>query len=251
MTGVARKRQLIRMNLALGRELRGHQGLGVDRDGDWSGRKLGGLVSPCQGGLRTPMKNPRLNPPLPPRDAQGGGHRQLRLGGHVCAQARRRAPTVGEGGGSRSVTRSLSLRRPPLPPMRGTLRPREAPGGGGCWSPVVHTQLYPIAGVAEPPPIGPGGVRDGVEAICVSSASDRETGVAGGTGGGAGGRFVVGARPEATQAGRHGPGAWRSWRGWHCGWLQDSGSIYFGLRAGALCWRSGFSLQRRIGGRRR
>ena len=48
----------------------------------------------------------------------------------MCAQARRRAPTVGEGGGSRSVTRSLSLRKLPLPPMRGNLRLREAPGGG-------------------------------------------------------------------------------------------------------------------------
>ena len=68
MTGAARKRQLIRMNLARVRELREHQGQGVDRDGAWSGRKLGGLVSLSQGGLRTPMRNPRLNPPLPPRD---------------------------------------------------------------------------------------------------------------------------------------------------------------------------------------
>ena len=88
------------------------------------------------------------------------------------------------------MTRSLSLRKPPLPPMKGIHRLREAPGGGG---------------VAEPPPIGPGGVRAGDEAICVSSASDRETGAAGGAGDGAGGRFVVGARPRRGVGGSNPP----------------------------------------------
>ena len=65
------------------------------------------------------------------------------------------------------MTRSLSLRKPPLPPMGGIHRLREAPGGGG---------------VAEPPALGPRGAPAGNEAICVSSASDRETGAGGGGG---------------------------------------------------------------------
>ena len=99
MTGAARARCLIRMNLALGQELREHHGQGHDRGGAWLGKKAGGLANLCQGGLRAPMKNPCLSPPLLPRDARGGGHRQLRLGSHVCAQARRRTPAVGEWGG--------------------------------------------------------------------------------------------------------------------------------------------------------
>ena len=81
------------------------------------------------------------------------------------------------------MTRRLSLRKPPLPPMGEIHQLRVAPGEG----------------VAEPPLIGPRGAPAGHEAICVSSASDRETGAAGGAGDGAGGRFVGGARP---------PGCW-------------------------------------------
>ena len=63
----------------------------------------------------------------------------------MCVQARRRLLAVGGAVGRQNVTRNLSLRRPPLPPM-GEIHPlRRAPEGGLLTLPLVGRGGHELA----------------------------------------------------------------------------------------------------------
>ena len=99
----------------------------------------------CRKNRYAPMRGPYLNPPLLPRGVQGGAPRPLRLGGQTCVQAQRHLPAAWGGVGRRNVTTSLSLPKPPLPPM-GEIHPlRRAPEGGLLSLPLLGREGHQLA----------------------------------------------------------------------------------------------------------